>query len=474
MRSSQTALVQEMVDYPSGIAVLGMGGGKTCSALTATKKLVYDHKAIDSAIVLAPPRTLRSAWAKEPEKWEHLEAFDVRVLDGSPASRATKLRNGTYAHGVDVFSHNVIPWLVKFLREERLDLSRILLIIDEISKFKNPRSKWGKELMKIADQFAGVWAMTGTPRPNGIEDLFLPIKIVGGKDVWGIRSFDEWRRENFMPMDYHGYKWKVHGFRKPSLEAIAKEWMVIAPTPDLKKPPLNTGDDFVQTVTMTSEQKAHYERMMEEMYTEIARWSAGGMIDDEEMALIQAMSQGVVSMKLTQLAQGFIYDETTEPIRLKENPKLDMMAEMDDNLGGDSAVICYGFREEIAQLTELFEKQGRRVALLGGGVSAKKADATIDAWTRGEIDRLLLHPLSAGHGVDGLQFGGHHVIWYHPTWSSEMYDQTINRIWRPGQTQECFNWWISMDQSVDLIKYARVESKLEEEEAFRQILRRLV
>lgn len=464
LRPAQNALIDQMETYPDGIMVLGMGGGKTASALTSIHDLTQD-KEITHAIVLAPSRVVDNVWPHEPAKWHHLAPLmSVTAIVGTPAQRAKKLR-GVFMDkwGVAVVSIENVQWLVDELKKMKQPLGDVLLVIDEISKFKNPRSKRGRKLLSIADQFHGVWGLTGTPRPNGWEDLFLPIKLVGGKDVWGVASFDKWRRENFQPLDWHGYRWAVHEHKLPYIRKTVETFMSYAPVDDLVKPELRTGDDFVRTVQMTPAQRDHYDDMTKEL---IASGEHKGLA-----WLVQAMSQGVASGKLTQIVQGFLYQDDMPPIPFDKNPKLDMLLEMDEELSGDSAIICYGLRNEIAQIEAALAH--REMGLLGGGVSSRQAIATIAAWNAGEIDRLLLHPASAGHGVE-LQFGGHHMIWYHPTWSSELYDQTIKRIDRPGQEHPVTNWQILMDASNDLVKYARVESKMDEEEAVRRALPNVV
>ena len=460
LRPAQLALIEEIKGAPSGIAVLGMGGGKTASYLTALLDMQAEG-IVTRGIMLAPARVVDNVWPNEPAKWSHLQHMDVVPVTGAP-SRRKKIMDSSDADMLVVSIDNV-KWLVDYLKKAKWDLSQIALGIDEMSKFKQPTSKRGRELMKIAHLFDGVWGLTGTPRPNGVEDLFLPIKIVGGKMAWGVSSFSEWRELNFRKLDYHGYKWAPHTFTLPSLERIAKEWMVYGPVDDLVKPKLNTGLDFVRYVDASPEQALHLAELNKDLMTNLPD---GGDV----MALIEAMGRAAVTGKMTQIVQGFAYDETGRGIPLKNNPKLDMMAEMDSELGGDSAIVSYGYRAEIPQLEALFKH--RRVGLLGGGISTAKANATIDAWNNGEIDRLLLHPASAGHGIE-LQFGGHHIVHYHPQWSAELYDQVIKRIDRPAQTHEVFNWWISMRGTVDDLKYARVEEKLQNEESFRQILRRM-
>ena len=451
LRPSQLRLIDEMIAFPDGIMVLGMGAGKTASCLTAFADM-QAKGTLDRMIVIAPARVVDNVWPHEPAKWSHLAHLDVKACVGRPPARR-KILEGAW--DVLVVSHDNMPLTLDTFDESE-DLQRTMFVIDEMSKFKSPRSKRGKKLLKHRDRFSGIWGLTGTPRPNGYEDLFMPIKLVGGEDVWGYRSFTEWRNANFMALDFKGYNWRIHEFAKKGITDIAATFMATTPPDKLDKPVLHTGPEFVRHVEMTDEQAGYYKEMLKHL-----------LIEMPEDVLIQAMSRGAAGMKLTQIVQGFVYNEQGEVLPLNENPKLDMLVEMDDELGGDRAVINYGFRAEIDQIQTALSH--RRLGLLGGGVSTQAANDTIDDWNAGKIDRLLIHPASAGHGIE-LQFGGHHMIHYHPTWSPEMYDQVIKRLDRPGQTHEVFNWWISARNTVDEIKFDRVEAKLADEEIFKRSL----
>lgn len=479
LRPAQRMLRDELIAYPRGIAVLGMGGGKTCAALTAHVGLT-DKKIISRSIVLAPARVVDNVWPHEPAKWAHLQHLDVVAVTGTPAKRVKIMREN---HDVYVVSIDNAQWLVKYLKAEwKLTLAYTQLFIDEISRFRNPRSKRGRALMKIAHLFAGVWGLTGTPRPNGYEDLFLPIQLVGGEKVWGTfkalragmmvdtTDFNAWRKMHFYALDHEERVWEPHQFAIPGMQRIAEEWMVHGSVSDLGTPRLNTGDDYVVWTTMSDEQADHYETMRRHLITTGRK---RGLYGDALINwLVVAMSQGVASGKLTQIVQGLLYlPGGEEAYRFAVNPKLEALREMDLDLGADSAVICYGYKEEVPMLEELLDH--RTLGRLGGGISTAKANHTIAAWNRGEIDRLLVHPASAGHGIE-LQGGGHTMIWFHPTWSSELDDQMIKRLDRPGQQYEVFEWQLAMRGTNDEIKLARVLNKLEDEAAFKEKLRRLV
>jgi len=488
LRDAQLVLIEEIKENAEGIAVLGMAGGKTASFLTAVSDLIQEDK-LDHAIIEAPARVVDNVWAKEHLKWEHLQHLKIAVMSGNPAQRVKQLDDASY--DVYVCSIDQTMWLVDHLRKRsrqktshwRTALQRTMLGIDEISKFKGRTSRRAAKLINFRNHFVGgVWGLTGTPRPNGYLDLWNQIRIVGGEGAWGdwedpngqLSQREYWERMHFYAKDHHGYDLEPHRFAIPALEATAQEFMVRVPMTDVELPELVTGDDLTKWVDLSNEQRGHYQNMVEDLITE---GQSQGLAGDELVKwCIVACSQGVASGKLTQIVQGFVYqaEEDAPAIELKDNPKLRALAELDEELGYDPAIVCYGLREEIRMLQRHYKKKKQKVGLLGGGVSRARANKTIDDWNAGRLDRLLLHPASAGHGIE-LQFGGHYMIWYHPTWSVENYDQTIARLVRPGQPfPMVFNYRIAMRETNDMVKLARVLNKQKAEEEFKQCLRSLI
>lgn len=460
LRPAQKKLIQKMFDYQCGIAVMGMGGGKTAGTLTAILDIYPD---CEYFIILGPPKVAAKVWTDEVDRWKQMLGLGITPLIGSPKQRLAKLMN-TDDRVFTCSIENSI-WLMETLDQMNWPFDRTMLIIDEISKFKNPRSKRARKLMKFQPRFDSVWGLTGTPRPNGYEDLYNQIRLVAGAGVWGCKNFDHWRKKHFYPLDYQGYKWAVQPYAKPHLDKIAKRYLFEFPTV-LDIPELWTGEAFDVWVELSNEQRDHYESMMDELVVELEEKHGEENVTDA--MIVQAMSQGVASGKLAQIVQGCLYDDGSSVHEYLRNPKKEALIELTEELGGDNAVICYHYKQELKELKELF---GKDTPHLGSGVSDTKAVKIMDDWNEGKINRLLVHPASVGHGSE-LQFGGHHLIWYHPTWSSELYDQMIKRLHRPGQTHPVRNWRIMARQTLDEIKDARVESKMEDEAAFRRLLKR--
>lgn len=462
-RPAQNRLVDLVCDYECGVLVLGCGGGKTVSMMTAILDLARNRD-IDYAVVLAPVTVVSTAWPKEPERWRHLLGTGVVPLLGTPAKRR-KLLEERDEQGIFVCSIDNVVWLMDTLEELDWPFDRTMLVIDEISKFKTPASKRRKKLQELAPLFDSRWGLTGTPRPNGYEDLFGPLKLIAGPDVWGVRDFDTWRETFFVKQDYHGFVYKPNELLIDRLDAVARKYMFHLPDGDLDTPELLEGEAFDRWVGLTDDQQDAYDDMVEELMVELGD-------DPDEALVIEAMSQGVASGKLTQIVQGFMYhEEDGERLchRFDPNPKLGALTELLEEIGGDSAAIAYHYREELAALRKLL---GKDTPNIGAGTTAKQAGQIIEAWSAGEIDRLLVHPASMGHGTDGLQHGGHHLIWYHLPWSAEQAHQTIHRFKRPGQTHPVRNWRLLARGTNDEIKDARVYNKDLDAAEFLKKLRR--
>lgn len=463
-RPSQEKLLGLLTEFECGIIVLGCGGGKTVSSLTAVVDLMEEGE-LDYAVVLAPVKVVANVWPKEPYRWSHLHGANVVPLLGPPARRKQLIEKNIGEPSIFVCSHDNTTWLVDVLLDLDLAFDRTMLVIDEISKFKDPASVRRKKLQTVAPRFDSRWGLTGTPRPNGYEDLFVPLKLIAGEDVWGVRDYDTWRETFFVKQDYHGFVYKVNDLLVDKLDAIAGRFMFHLPDGDLNVPETREGEDFDRWVKLTDLQAAAYQDMVDELIVELGT--------DDEAVLIEAMSQGVASGKLTQIAQGFMYfEEEGDRLchRFDPNPKMTALRELLEEIGGDNVMIAYHYREELEALQK---ELGRKTPNLGAGTSAGKTDEIIEAWGRGKIPRLLVHPASMGHGTDGLQHGGHHLIWYHPTWSAEIAHQTVSRLDRPGQKHPVRNWRILAEDTNDEIKDARVHNKDLDAAAFLHKLRKV-
>lgn len=441
LRGYQQRLVTRLYEHDITAAVVPMGGGKTVVALSAIKELIDDGH-IRSAIVLAPKRVALLVWPKEVQGWGHLKDLRVRLVAGPAEQRefALGLPADVYVVGIDN-TQWLVDWLAKHPDHPGMDM----LVIDELSRFKNPRGKRGKALMKLSRRFKARVGLTGTPRPNGYEDLFRPMQLLTAGGLWGA-SFDKWREERFMPLDFHRRKWAIRpGEPERLMREIAPYWVTIGPEDMPELPELTT---IRHNVTLPVAATQQYRTMEKTLLSKFP--------DRTVLAANAAVATG----KLAQLAQGFMYDETGA-VQRAHIEKADELVELIENLDGDPVLVCYEFNEDLAVLRALYPD----APWLGDGVSDKKAEQIEADWNAGKLPILFLHPASAGHGLN-LQHGGAQMIWYALTWSPELYDQTRKRFHRPGQTRKCFEHIIVAEGTVDEAKYARAVEKLSMQDAF--------
>lgn len=460
LRAAQQRTITHMYENDAVAAVLGMGAGKTASALTAFAELKQDGFAQDM-FVLAPKRVSQLVWPAEPRLWEHLAKLKVIFVGGTAAQRAQALRTPAdiYAIGIDN-----TQWFIDWaLTQKPARLSRSVLCIDESSRFKNPRGKRGKALFSYLyrnpQAFMAIWELTGTPRPNGYEDQFMPLKLATRGKLWG-KSFDRWREANFYPTDYMGYSWRVQPEKERGLiEAINTVSITIplSEMPDV--PELNDGPGFIEWVDMPRDVRVTYDTMKKHLVAELQK----------KGETVAAANMAVASGKLSQLAQGFLYENELQPDRGVErfhDVKMERLLELLETLDGEPALIAYDFQADLKRLQEDFPG----LPYLGAGVSDKAAVEFERGWNDGRFPVAAVHPASAGHGLN-LQHGGAQLFWYGMTWSAELYDQLLKRLHRPGQHQPVFSRPILMRDTVDELKYERVRNKMSAQAAFQRLLK---
>lgn len=460
LRPVQLRLVAEMKESEGVVIVLGMGGGKTACALTAIRDLI-DAGTIRAAIVVAPKRVAISTWPREIDVWSHLAGLRVGVMSGTSAQRAKVLRE---SHDVYVCGMDNIPWLIDELKALPDHPGLDQLVIDELSRFKNPRGTRAKALNKFSSRFGAVWGLTGTPRPGGWEDLWMPLQIISKGRAWGM-PFDPWRQRHFEALDYHGRKWNVREEAIPRLRVVIDDWTVTIPASDTVDVPFVSGPGYDIIVPLSPAARADAESMEQDLLVSLGRDGTLADIDPGDDDVIVALSQAVASGKLSQIMQGYIYADG-QPVQHYDAAKSDALVDFVAALDGEPLVICYWYQEDLAILRELYPD----LRWLGAGVSDKQADRTIEDWNAGKIPLLALHPASAGHGLN-LQFGGARMLWYAMTWSPELYAQTVKRLARPGQDKPVFVHRMLADHPYEQLRLRRVETKIDAERDFISELR---
>jgi hypothetical protein len=452
LRSYQQRAATYLYERDAALLIAPLGAGKGAAALTALADLVRDrHRR--HALVIAPKLVATTVWLAEIAFWSHLAHLRIAVLDGGPERRRALLATAD-TREVTVIGVDLVPWLVAELAPVAVDHPLFdVLIIDETSRLKDPSGKRSRALLKVAGRFRTRWGLTGTPRPNSSRDLFMPAAIITDGALWG-RAFLPWQQRHFRPRDPFGREWVA---LPGAEERIAADFATVAMTvtdqdmPDL--PPINV---VVTSLALPDAVMANYRTMQRQLFAAVADRT------------IKAASAMIATGKLAQLANGFLYGEDADDPVPVHSLKIDWLRELVESLDGEPLLIAYEFVEDLRTIRQAFGD----VPALGDPTSARAATTLIAAWNAGALPLLALHPASAGHGLN-LQFGGSRMAWLSPSWSAELTEQAIARIYRPGQTQHVTVHVCVATGTVDEMKRDRVLSKMNAQEAFKRHLERI-
>jgi len=429
-----------------------LGAGKGAAALTALAELIRDgHRR--HALVIAPKLVATTVWPLEVALWPHLAHLRVAVLNGTPERRRALLacagEREVTAIGVDL-----VPWLVNELAGLADDHPLFdVLIIDETSRLKDPSGKRARALLKVAGRFRTRWGLTGTPRPNSSMDLFMPAAIVTDGALWG-RAFVPWQKRHFRPRDPFGRDWVA---LPGAEERITADFGTVAMTvADADMPDLPALNIIETPLTLPDAVMTSYREMARELFT------------TAEGRTIEAASPLIATGKLAQMANGFLYGEDNDDAVFVHDLKIEWLKELVESLDGEPLLIAYEFIEDLRTIRRALGE----VPALGGATSAREALPLIAEWNEGALPLLAFHPAAAGHGLN-LQHGGSRMAWLSPSWSAELTQQAIARIYRPGQARHVTVHVCVATGTVDEMKRNRVLGKMSAQEAFRRHLEQI-
>lgn len=398
----QTQATRFIIDHDQAAILLGMGLGKTVITLTAVWELLLDYFAVARVLVVAPLRVARDTWPAEAAKWNHLAGLTVAVAVGTKADRLDALSKLAM---VTVINRENIPWLVAHYGEAwPFDM----VIIDELSSFKNHRAKRFAALVRMRP-FVSRWVgLTGTPASNGLMDLWAQFRLLDGGERLG-RFITRYRDRWFIPDKRNGAQVFSYNPREGAedeiYQAIADMTLSMRTTDHLTLPDLTI---TTQPVVLGAKERAVYDRLRDQM------------ILDLDGQVIDAANAAALSGKLLQLASGAVYDETGETVEV-HTAKLDALEDLIEAANGENLLVAYWYRHDLERIQARFPHS-----------KELKTAADIQAWNNGNITLGLIHPASAGHGLN-LQAGGHLLVWFSLTWSLELYQQTNARLYRQGQ-----------------------------------------
>jgi len=384
--------------------LLDMGLGKTVISLTAINELMFDSFDVHKVLIIAPLRVARFSWGAEIRKWDHLKNLRYSIVVGTKKERRAALQ-----HKADIYIINRenLPWLIE---NSRFDYD--MVVVDELSSFKNHQAKRFKALMKVRPQVRRIVGLTGTPSSNGLMDLFAEFKLLDMGQRLG-RFIGQYRTAYFQPDKMNGmvvYSYKsLPGAEEKIYEKISDITISMKATDHLQMPELISSRYEVE---LSAAERIKYEQLKKDLVLPIG--------DDE----ITAANAAALSGKLCQLANGAIYDDDNKAVRIHDR-KLDALEDIIESMNGRPLLVAYWFKHD-------FDRIAERLSELKVPFSKLDTDESIERWNSGEIPVALIHPASAGHGLN-LQSGGSALVWFGITWSLELYQQTVARLWRQGQ-----------------------------------------
>lgn len=408
----QQYCIGKILEIPKVGLFLDMGLGKTVTTLTAIRQLKYDRFLVRKVLVIAPKKVAEGTWTREKEKWDHTKILRVSPVLGGQAKRIRALNTPA---DIYITNRENVCWLVDYYRNSwPFDM----VVIDESSSFKSHSAKRFKSIASVSGRISRMVLLTGTPSPNGLNDLWAQIFLLDGGERLGKR-YTQFRERYFDP-GRRGPGGMVYDYKaKPGSEgSILQKISDICIS--------MKADDYLQLPDITfHEIPVELDAKARRSYRELERKMVLEIPEDENE--ISVTSAAALSNKLLQLANGAVYDEG-HGVHEVHNCKIEAFLELVESLQGKPALVFYSFRHDRDRILKALGKTGLRVREL-------KTPRDEDDWNSRQIDILLAHPASSAYGLN-LQQGGNHVIWFGLTWNYELYTQANKRLHRQGQEQK--------------------------------------
>ncbi|AKA72322.1 SNF2-related protein [Clostridium scatologenes] len=399
--SYQEYATQWILDKEKVGLLMDMGLGKTVVTLTAIQELMHDYFDIIKALVIAPLRVAEDTWSSETEKWDHLKYLKISKVLGTEKERVAALNTTA---DIYVINRENVVWLVKYYGK---DWPFDMVVIDELSSFKSSKSQRFKALRKVkARRIVG---LTGTPAPNGLMDLWSEMYLLDGGERLG-KTMTGYRERYFNPDKRNQnviFSYKPKEGAKEHIYEKLKDICVSMKVEDYLKLPEKINNII----------KIKLSKIAMDKYKQLERDLFLPLKDSD----IVANNAAVLTNKLLQMANGAIYDENGDTLEIHDE-KLKALEDIIEAANEKPVLIFYSYKHDRDRLQKYFK------------VKELKTSKDIKAWNRGEIPIMLVHPASAGHGLN-LQGGGNIIVWFGLTWSLELYQQANARLYRQGQKQ---------------------------------------
>ena len=435
---------QFIIEHKACALLLDLGLGKTVITLSALWELIFDYFDIDRVLIIAPIRVAKTTWPSEIQKWDHLNGLSFSVAVGTPEQRSTAVKRHSL---ITIINREQVDWLVE---SKLFDFRGCCIVCDELSSFKNPKSKRFKALRKVRSQVARFIGLTATPAANGLEDLWAQINLLDMGERLG-RHITGYRERYFLPDKRNrevvfSYRPK-QGAEQAIYQAISDICISMKGSDFLKLPDKVNVNTVVE---MSPAERKLYDQLRDDLVLSLPE----GDID--------AKSAVGLSNKLLQMANGAVYDENGD-VREIHSQKLDELESIIEQANGKPVLVAYWFRHDADRI----EKRLRHLKLPFARISSTES---IDGWNRGEYAVGLIHPASAAHGLN-LQEGGCHIVWFGLTWSLELYSQLCGRLYRQGQKNTVTIQHLIAKGSIDEDVLHALENKDCTQEAFLQAVK---
>lgn len=432
LRPYQQRMMKEMVKRPTLGLFADMGVGKTLITLKALEQIE------GPTLLIAPIRVCETVWRQEAEKWGINLSFSLVRGALNERIRALKQKSDVY-----LINPDLIQWL---FNTDCLPAFRNL-VIDESSLFKNPSTVRFKTIKKNLKRFERRYILTGTPSPNSLMDLWSQIGILDKGQRLGT-AFGRFK-DTYFESDYMGFKWTIRPGSKDKIEQLLVDIVIRLDAKDYLTLPEMMESDIA--VKLSDKEMKQYNQFAKDMVTKFG---------DKELTAVSAVT---LHAKLSQLANGMVYDEN-QKIHMFHRQKLNVLEELAEELDGP-IIIVYKYNHEKNEILKLFPK----AVLFNQGDTAQH----VKDWNAGKIKHLLLHPASGGHGIN-LQEGGNHIIWFSPIPSLEQYLQTNKRVHRPGQTKPVFIHRLIAQGTVDEVTSDTLKAKETNQDNFLNSMKNLI
>lgn len=380
--------------------MLDMGLGKTVITLTALWELVLDRFDISRVLVIAPKRVAEDTWPKELKKWEHLHGLTAALVLGSRAEREAALRQQAFIY---ITNRENVSWLVQNCRWD-FDM----VVIDELSSFKSSRTERFKAMKKVRPFSSRIVGLTGTPAPNSLLDLWAQMYLLDMGQRLG-RFIGGFRERFFLPDKRNReiiYSYKPREGAEDAIYNLISDICISMKAVDYLEMPERI-DNCIE-VEMNEKEKKLYEEFKRDMVVSLG----------EEQ--LDAVNAAALSNKLLQMANGAVYGDDRKVFPIHDR-KLDALEDLIEAANGKPLLVAYWYQHDLQRIKARFKN-----------AQCIDTSKNIDDWNAGKIQVALIHPASAGHGLN-LQEGGSTIVWFGLTWSLELYQQLNARLWRQGQ-----------------------------------------